>query len=210
MGKLANTGLNLGIRAILPDFIENQVIEIKDCIIKEGFGEGVKKLVNTAMDLGKSALGIVTGNFENISQVQSAVKNGGIIDGISNVIDFTLNKITKSNLLPDTITKTIRQGKNVILNNIANNIENKFNEQLESVERLQKYEDNWKDFFKQKDFDKMQEQIYKINAELKTLMPMENTLKEARNIQNLHTLIKNNGKNFNLSKEEIELTKMLS
>ena len=55
----------------------------------------------------------------------------------------------------------------------------------------------------------MTTQIYKIRAELKELVPMENTLKEARTIENLHNLIKNNGKDFNLSSEQQELAKML-
>ena len=40
-------------------------------------------------------LGIITGNFENISQVQAAVQKGGIIDGISDTIDFVLDKTQK-------------------------------------------------------------------------------------------------------------------
>ena len=45
---------------------------------------------------------------------------------------------------------------------------------------------------------------------LKELMPIENLLKEARVIENLHNLIKNNGKNFNLSEEQIKLANMLT
>ena len=38
---------------------------------------------------------------------------------------------------------------------------------------------------------------------------MENTINSAKNIKNLHQLIKNNGKNFDLSDEELELAKLL-
>ena len=38
---------------------------------------------------------------------------------------------------------------------------------------------------------------------------MENTLKQGRIIENLHTLIKNNGKNFDLTNEELELANLL-
>ena len=38
LGKAINTGINLGIRALLPNFIEDQVIELKDTLIKEGLG----------------------------------------------------------------------------------------------------------------------------------------------------------------------------
>ena len=210
LGKTINTGIDIGLRMLLPDLIENQVIEIKDTLFKEGLGEGVKKAISSAVDLGKSALGIITGDFENISQVQVAVQNGGLIDGISDTIDFVLDKTQNSGILPTTITRTIRTGKNTLLNNVSNNIENEFNKQLECADRLQKYSNNWKEYFNNKDFEGMTKEYYKINAQIKELLPMENTLKEARTIQNLHSLIKNNGKDFNLTQEQLKLAEMLS
>ena len=207
--KVINTGLDIGLRMLLPDMIENQIIDIKNTMISQGFSQGIKKAISSAIDFGKSTAGIITGNFENISQAQLAIQNGGIIDGISNAIDFALNKSKENNLLPNTITNTIRTGKNSLLNTISNNIENEFYSQLESVERLSKYSNNWKNYFKNKDFEGMTKELYKINNELKTLMPMENTINEARTIKNLHNLIKNNGKSFNLTEEQLELAKML-
>ena len=49
----------------------------------------------------------------------------------------------------------------------------------------------------------------KINNLLTKTLPLENTIKNARTIENLHELIKNNGKNFDLTSEELELAKML-
>lgn len=210
IGKVVNTGLDFGLRAIFPDLIENQVIKIKDTLFDQGLGEGIKQAVSSAIDLGKSAVGILTGNFENIHQAQIAVQKGGIIDEISEVIDFVLDKTQKNNILPSTLIKTIKGGKNSLLNSVSNNIENVFNEQLQSSERLEKYSNNWKNYFNNKDFEGMIKEFYKINSELKNLMPMENTLKEARVIQNLHTLIKNNGQNFNLTNEQLELSKLLT
>lgn len=209
LGKTINTGLDIGLRILLPDLIENQVIEIKDTIFKEGFQEGIKKAISSAIDLGKSAVGIITGNFENISQVNTAVKNGGIIDGVSNVIDFALNKTSKAGILTNTIIQTIKQGKNVILNNIANNIENEFHKQLESVEKLQKYSNNWNVYYKQENFEGMQKEYKKLELELKKVIPLESTIKQARLIENLHMLVKNNGGNFNLSKEQVALANKL-
>lgn len=210
LGKTINTGLDIGLRVLLPDIIEDQIIDIKDTIIKEGFGEGVKKAIDSVVDFGKSALGIITGNFENVSQVQTAVKNGGIIDGVSGALDFVLDKTSKLGLIPKAISSTIKQGKNVILNNISNNIENELNKQLKSVEKLQKYSDNWKTYFEKQDFSGMQKEYNKMKTELKAIIPLENVIKQARTIENLHTLIKNNGQNFNLTNEQMELAKMLA
>lgn len=210
LGKTINFGLDIGLRALLPDYIEQQVIDIKNTLMKEGFSSGIKKVVSSAIDFGKSAIGIVTGNFENISQVQTAIKNGGIIDSVSGIVDSVLNRVNKTGKLPYNITNTIRKGKNIILNSITNKIEEEFTNQLDAAEKLQKYENNWKQYFNNKDFIGMQREYEKIREKLKILIPMENTLKQARTIENLHTLIKNNGQDFNLSKEELELVNLLA
>ena len=56
----------------------------------------------------------------------------------------------------------------------------------------------------------MEKEYRKIKTELKELVPIENTINNARNIELLHNLIKNNGQDFNLKQEEIELANKLS
>ena len=209
LGKVINLGLDLGIRALLPDLIEDGVIEIKNAIFEGGFKEGIDTAIQSAIDFGKSVTGIFTGKFENISQVQTAVKNGGIIDGVSNVIDWALNKATENGKIPYTISNTIRQGKNVILNNVTKNIENEFEKQLDSIEKLDKYTNNWKNYYNEHDFEGMEREYGKIKEKLEDVLPTENTIKEVRKIENLHMLVKNNNGNFNLSKEEVELAQKL-
>lgn len=210
LGKTINTAIDIGLRLLLPDIVEDGVILIKEGLINGGLKEGIDTAINTAIDLGKSTLGIFTGRFENISQVQSAIKTGGIIDGISNVIDMVLNKTTNAGLIDYSVSNLIRQGKNVILDNVSKNLEQEFTSQLNYMEKLGKYENNWKEYYKQKNFEGMEREYQKIKEKLKELIPLENTLKEAKIIENLHLLIKNNGQNFDLSNEELELTKMLS
>lgn len=209
IGKAVNTGLNIGLRYILPDVIEDQVIEIKDSFLQNGFKEGIQTAIDSAINFGKSALGIVTGNFENVQQMQAAVKSGGIIDGISNVLNFTINKVVNSGKIPYALGSAIKTGKNAILNNITKNIESEFENQVNQIEKLNKYTNNWKDYFNNKDFDGMQREYDKIRGKMKEIAPIENTIKTARVVENLHKLIKNNGKNFDLTSEELELAKML-
>lgn len=210
LGKTINAAIDIGLRWVLPDIIEDEVIKIKDSLLKDGLKEGINTAINTAIDIGKGALGIFTGKFENISQAQSAIKTGGIIDGVSDAIDFTLQKVNEKGILNNTITNVIKQGKDVILENVSKNIEKEFTRQLEGVEQLETYENNWKEFYENKDFPGMEKEYQKIQEKLKELMPVENTLKEARIIENLHNIIQNNGHNFNLSNEQLELAKMLS
>ena len=51
----------------------------------------------------------------------------------------------------------------------------------------------------------MEKEYKGIISELENYVPIENTIKTARNIEVLHNLIKNNGHNFDLSKNELEL-----
>lgn len=209
LGKTINTGIDLGIRAVLPDYIEEQIIGLKDNLINYGLKDGIKKSIDDALNLGKSALGIVTGNFENISQVQNAIKNGGILDNISKVLDSVVNNVYKKGLINNNVAKTIKQGKNVILNNVEKNIEKTFENQINSLEYTKKYLNNWKNYFNNKNFEGMEREYIKIEKEIKNLIPIEKTINEIRTIENLHNLIKNNGKNFNLTNQEIELANKL-
>ena len=209
LGKVINTALDTGIRVLLPDLIEDQIINIKDEIINNGFKSGVQEAISSAVDLGKSVVGIFTGKFDNVTQVRNAVKSGGIIDGISSSLDYALNFCGKFGKIPQTICSILKSGKDALLDTISNNIESEFENQISSVEKISKYSDNWKEYYNNKDFEGMEKEIKKLEKELQKTIPLENTIKEARNIENLHTLIKNKGGDFNLTKEELELSKML-
>lgn len=209
LGKVINTAIDLGLRWILPDFVENQVIDVKNSLIKGGLKEGINTAIDNAVELGKSVTGIFTGKFENVSQAQNAIKNGGIIDGISDVLDSALSVTQKNGWIPGNIATLIRQGKNVILDNVSNNIETEFANQIDDIEKLGKYQNNWKNYFEAQDFEGMQREYEKIKERMKNLLPLESTLKQARQIENLHLIIKNNGQNFNLTKEQLELAGIL-
>lgn len=209
LGKTINTGIDIGIRAILPDYIEEQIIDLKDNLIKYGLKEGIKKSIDDAINIGKSAIGIVSGNFENLAQMQEAIKNGGIIDNVSSLLDSVINKVQSNGLINSTVARTIKQGKNSILNNVEKNIENTFNNQIKALNYTEKYIANWKNYFENKDFNGMEKEYKKIKTEMNYLAPIEKMINEARTIENLHMLIKNNGQDFNLTKEQMELAEKL-
>ncbi len=209
LGKTINTGLDIGIRALLPDFIDEQLINLKDNLLQYGLKDGIKQTIDDAIDLGKSAIGIFTGNFENVNQMQSAIETGGLIDGVSSLLDTVIDKVKNAGLINYNVANTIKQGKDVILNNVESNIEKTFTEQLTSVEKTNTYISNWKEYFNNHNFSGMEKEYEKLENELKNLVPLENTINEARTIENLHNLIKNNGQNFNLTQEQLELAEKL-
>lgn len=209
IGKIVNTGLDIGIRALLPDFLDEQVINLKDNLFEYGFKEGITKTIDDAIDLGKSAIGIFTGNFENIEQMQSAVQTGGLIDGLSDLLDTVVGKVSQKGLINSNVANILTQGKDIILDNVQSNIEKTFSEQLTNSNKMNQYINEWKNAFENKDFNRMEKQYEKIEKELKELAPIENTINQARTIENLHNLIKNNGQDFNLTKEQLELAEKL-
>lgn len=209
LGTTLNKSIDLGLKILLPDMIENQIIEIKNCIMNNGLNEGIKNALNQIREFGKSTLGIVTGKFENIGQVQLAIKNGGIIECIGNAIEFALNKAFQKNLIDKNVFQIIKRGKDSILNTVSSNIENEFFKQIDNIEKLQKYEKNWKSYYNNKDFDGMEKEFSKIKIKLKELIPFEETIKNGRVIENIHSLIKNNNKSFDITEEEKELASIL-
>ena len=208
LGKVINTGLDAGIRFLLPDLIEEQVIDVKDAIINNGFKAGVEEAISSAVDMGKSVIGIFTGKFENVTQAENAVKSGGIIDGISDALDYALNLCSKFGKIPNAICSVIKGGKDAILDTISNNIEEEFKNQVSSVEKINSYMQNWKNSYNNQDLDGMEKEYKKLEKELEKTLPLENTIKEARKIENIHILIKNKG-DFNISNDELELAKKL-
>lgn len=190
---------------MLPDVIENQVIEIKDALIENGIKDGLHTATECVIDIGKSISGIFTGKFENISQVQTAIGSGGVIDTFSDLIDKASNRIYQKGIINRQIKSVITSGKDIILNNVTSNIKKEMNFQERSVQNIGKYVENFNEYFKNKDFDGMTKEWKKIQVNLKNIIPLENILKEARKTENIYNLIKNNGNNFELSKQELEI-----
>ena len=209
LGQTINTAVDMGIRAILPDFIDDQIIKLKDNLLNYGLKDGIKESIDDAFNLGKSAIGIFTGNFESISQMQNAVQSGGLIDRISSLLDTVVDKVKDAGLINRTVANAIAQGKDIILSNLESNIASTFNKQYEAIDNINRFIGNWKEYFENKDFSGMEKEYKKIEIQLKNIAPIENTINDAKSIQLLHNLIKNNGQDFNLSKEQLELAEKL-
>lgn len=203
--KTINNGIDIGLRYLLPDLVEDEIINLKDNLINYGLKDGIKKSINSVIETGKEAVGIISGNFENIGQIQKVIKNGGLIDKIDNFLDKTLDKAINSGKINQTIGKIVKTGKSSILSNVERNIESTLNSQVENSKNIEKYMNNWKKYFNDRNFSGMEKEYTKLEKELKSLVPIETTIKNARYIENIHKLIKNNGQNFELSERELEL-----
>lgn len=210
LGRAIDNGIDIGLRCILPDYLEQGIIELKDNLINYGLKDGISKSIESVVNSGKVIIGIVTGDFESISQVKSAINSGGIINSVSELLDDIFDKVRVSGKVNNTIMNLIENGKDSILNNIEKNIEDTLNKQIEGIEDLEEYINDWKEFYNNKDFNSMEKEYKKIKNELNDLIPIQNTLNDTNKIEILHNLIKNNNGNFNLSKKELELAEKIS
>lgn len=210
LGKVINTGVDIALRAILPNMVEDEVIGIKNVILNQGVKEGWKSTIAAASNLGKSITGIFTGKFDTVSQAYNAVKSGGIVDSASKVIDTAVKAAQDNNLINGSVAKVIKKSKNVVKDCISSRIEENFMSQVDGIEKVGKYINNWNTYLNQKDLNGMKREYNKITKKLDTLLPLESTLKEARMIENVQTLIKNKGGTLdNITEEELRLAKVI-
>jgi len=209
LGKAINTAIDIGLKAVLPDFVDEQIINIKDNLINYGLKEGISKTIEDSIDLGKSTIGIITGDFESVQQMHNAVRAGGLIDGVSSLLDEIVDKVNQAGYINNKVAKTIKQGKNVIINSVENNIKKTFKDQYQAINYIEKYINSWKNYFENKNFEGMEKEYIKLEKQLKNIAPIEKIINEAKTIEMLHNIIKNNEKDFNLSIEQLELVNKL-
>ena len=127
-----NSALDTGIKVALPDIAEDIVIDVKDAILENGLKDGTKQIWNNIKEFGRSTLGIVTGKFDSIEQIQMATKTGGVLDTVSKVFDYALDKAVDN----EKISKATRQSLKTKKNSIVKNIKSKVSENLDEQIRI--------------------------------------------------------------------------
>lgn len=159
LGKVINTGVDIALRAILPNAIEDEIIGIKNVILNDGFKEGIKAAISAAANIGKSITGIFTGKFDTVSQAYTAVKSGGIIDSASKIFDTAVKSAQDNNLIKSSTAKIIKKSKNVVKDCISSKIEDNFMDQVDGIEKVGKYINNWNEYLNKKDLDRNEKRI---------------------------------------------------
>lgn len=210
IGKIANTSIDIGLRVVLPDFLEDEVIEIKNTFLNNGFKQGIKKAVNSAIEIGKNISNIFTGDFKSVSQIKDTIKKGGLIDEISETIKNVIEKVKGKEGIDKNTIKKIEKKADKIMDTISSNIEENFSEQLEKENKIEKYIENWKKYYKEENFKGMEKELKKIKKEAEEFIPFEKTLENIEKIENINNLIKSKDGEFNLSENEKELIRKLN
>ena len=204
IGQIVNTAIDLGLKSLLPDSIENEVIEVKDALIKGGIKECMNSVIENSIEIGKRLIGIQDIEFKSIQQAQDAVEKGKLIENVSENINQFLDKISDKNIVSENICKLIKNGKELILNNISTNIENEFNNEIKALKKIEKYIGNWEKYYSQKNIEGLTKEYNKIEKQMKKILPLENIIKNVNKIENINELIKNN-KNFDFNEMYLQL-----
>lgn len=209
LGQIINNGIDIGIRAVLPDWLEDEFIEMKDMVLNEGFKEGLQIAINKTIDVGKAMQGIVTGNFESIEQVKIVIEKGGLLDTVSKLLDNVIKWAKDKKVISSKTAKLLKSSKKTILQAIEDNIDTSLTDQVASLEKIESYIEKWTNYYKEQDLTNMKKIHTRMTNELEKVLPIQSTLEKVEEINNLHELIINNGGDFNLTEEELELSAML-
>ena len=187
-----NFGVDLGLKSLLPDLIEDQVIDIKNSILEGGFKEGVNTLMKKVNEFKNSINGIFTGNFNNIQEINTATKQGGIIKTVSKGLSKGIDAGVKSGIIPKSIGGILKAGKTTMLNEFSNSLESQMRKEIQKFDTLNDLNKKWYDALDQRNFDKMTKYTEKISALSKDLVKFSNIINETKKIEELHNFIKEN------------------
>lgn len=204
--EIANNVLDVSLKALLPDYMENEVINVKNAFMFEGVQEGINSAVENAINVGKKLLGLENSDFRTIGQAKETLEKGNLIKNISNNINSTINKISDSGNISNDTIETLNNNKEKITNNIKNNINDEFVNQGKSIEKIEKYINKWEEAYINKDLEGLNKQYKKIEKEFNKVLPLENIINNVHKIQNINELIKNS-ENFDFNLIYLDLAK---
>lgn len=181
------------LRTFLPDSIEDKVIKIKDQL-------GLSQLSKKVADFTKDVINNKNEKKENknMSDLDIEKETSKIISSIKDSYNLSTQQIKKLEKNKETISNKVEQELNKEIKNYVN-----------IFEKNDKYVNEWKEFYNSKDFKNMEKVYKKIEKNMKDIAPIEEKIKEVRELENIHLLIKRKGGDFNLTNEELELTKSL-
>ena len=208
-GTAVNEAIDYGLKKLLPDFIEDQVIDIKDSLLNNGIKEGINTAIDKVIDLGKSFIGIFNGDFQKVSQVEIAVQKGGLIDEMSDLFDKALENIKERDYISAKLNNIIKGGKDIVQSRLDENIKSVLKEQNKIIDNIDKCIENWNTYKTENDFEKMELEYEKIKKQAENIIPLEETLQKLQELDNLHNYIKNNNQNCSISNIELELARKL-
>lgn len=181
------------LKVFLPDSIEDKVIKIKDQL-------GLSQLSRRVADFTKDIINNKDEKKENkdMNDLDIEKETSKIISTIKDSYNLSTGQVNK-----------LEKNKDNIVNKIEQELDKEIKNYVNTFQKNDKYINEWKEFYKSKDFKNMEKIYKKIEKNMKDIVPLEEKIKEVRELENIHLIIKKKGGDFNLTNEELELTKRL-
>lgn len=181
------------LKVFLPDSIEDKVIEIKDQL-------RLSQLSKKVADFTKDIINNKGEKKENkdISDLDIEKETSKIISTIKDSYNLSTQQINK-----------LEKNKDTIVNKIEQELDKEIKKYVNAFQKNDKYINEWKEFYNSKDLKNMEKMYKKIEKNMKDIVSLEEKIKEIRELENIHLIIKKKGGDFNLTNEELELTKRL-
>ena len=154
-------------------------------------------------------MGVSTGKFENIEQIQKATKTGGVLDTISSAFDFALEKAVDNGKITRKARQSIKTQKNDMIKKMKKEITEEVDNQAVNVKKINEYTEKWQEAFNNKDLKGMKNANKNLKKYLENTIPLESLLSESKKIDILQNLVENTG-NFEVTEEEEQLAGVLS
>ena len=152
LGKVINTGVDIALRAILPNMIEDEVIRNKKCNFEWWISRRYKNSNKCCNKYRKKYIRYIYRKiWYSITSIFSSEISDGIIDSASKIVDTAVKSAQDNNLIKSSTAKVIKKSKNVIKDCISSKIEENFMEQVDGVEKIGKYINNWNTYLNQRD-----------------------------------------------------------
>lgn len=213
IGKIVDAGLDFAISTFVPDLIEKPVSNLKDKLLSWDFNKEKETISSGALEKTKkseenSGKEVDIGNV--VANLKDFLKEEKTINSFSKIIDAAIKELVDKDKISSNVSKMVKEGKNAVVEKIKEKIDHELDGQIVYVEELKEQTEKWKNYYQEKDIKNMKSVSKKIDSLMKDIMPIDTILTEAKQIQNLQQLIKNNNNQFDLSSTQLELAKMLA
>ena len=106
IGQIVNKAIDIGLRLILPNYLEDGIISAKNSLLKGGLGEAVDSTISNVASKGTELLGTKNNVFKNIKQIGDAFNTGDFKEGISKAIDTTLKQAQSAGYISKDVSRT--------------------------------------------------------------------------------------------------------
>lgn len=207
LGKIINTGIDFGLELLLPTSLEKPVMVLKDKLLQAGAKEKVRELSNTLQEKQKEQKTITSDPESILSQTKGLFKDKEVLNSISNILSEVFKTLSSKKVINKSMEKVLEKEKGKIMEHIEKQVDSEFSKQLKSINKLKTQISIWEKSYENQDLKTMKKQFEKIEKELEQTIPVENILKKARQIENIHVLLEKDPKKFSWSEEKLELAK---